>query len=69
YSLSAGPIKKLPNFVLSGSVSVSNLAAGINAYAPLVVDVNSSVESRPGIKSKEKLKRLFRACNELRYGN
>ena len=69
FTPSAESIKELSNFVLSGSVSESNVAGGVKAYAPLVVDVNSSVESRPGIKSKDKLKRFFSACNEIRYGS
>jgi phosphoribosylanthranilate isomerase len=68
FSPSGGLIKALPNFVLSGSVSESNVRAGVKAYAPLVVDVNSSVETSPGTKSREKLKRFIGLCNEIRYG-
>jgi phosphoribosylanthranilate isomerase len=69
FSPSAGHIKRLPNFVLSGAISVASVRNGVKAYAPLVVDVNSSVEISPGIKSKEKLKQFFRVCNEIRYDN
>lgn len=60
--------KSLRNLVLSGGVSTSNLEKGIRTCRPLVVDVNSSVEIRPGIKSRVKMTRFFRLCNELRYG-
>ena len=62
------PPKRATNFVLSGGVSAHNVAEGVTRFRPLVVDVNSSVESKPGIKSRGKLEAFFRRCNELRYG-
>ncbi|MFQ5454158.1 MAG: hypothetical protein ACE5D6_08230 [Candidatus Zixiibacteriota bacterium] len=31
------------------------------------MDVNSGVESKPGIKSEKKLKQFFKKCSELQY--
>jgi phosphoribosylanthranilate isomerase len=61
------PQKLIPNLVLAGGISVANVRQGVTAFQPAVVDINSSVESSPGIKSKTKLREFFIACNELRY--
>ncbi len=62
------PPRNIPNLVLAGGISTDNLAEGIRRFTPLVVDVNSGVESRPGVKSPEKLKQFFAMCNSIRYG-
>jgi phosphoribosylanthranilate isomerase len=62
------PRRRLSNFVLSGGLSTANIRAGVEQFRPVLVDVNSSVESSPGIKSKRKLAAFVRVCNELRYG-
>ncbi|MBU8933164.1 MAG: phosphoribosylanthranilate isomerase [candidate division Zixibacteria bacterium] len=62
------PPRRIPNLVLAGGIDVHNVEQGINRFAPLVVDVNSGVESSPGIKSDSKLRRFFTLCNRLRYG-
>ncbi len=64
----APPKKPVANLMLSGGVSTENLSRGIKLYHPVVVDVNSSVESKPGIKSKARMTEFFRLCNEIRYG-
>ena len=45
--------------ILSGGLSVENILDAINAVCPLAVDVNSGVESKPGIKDEKKMKALF----------
>lgn len=60
--------KPVPNMVLAGGINADNIAHGVRRFHPLVVDVNSGVESSPGTKSKRKLKLFFGACNKLRYG-
>ena len=62
------PRQRIRNLVLAGGIDEANLVEGVRRFEPLVVDVNSGVEARPGIKSHEKLKVFFRLCDELRYG-
>ncbi len=57
-----------PNLVLAGGLDADNVAEAVHTFNPLLVDVNSGVESRPGTKSKPKLKNFFTVCNNLRYG-
>ena len=59
---------KLRNIVLAGGIRADNVAEGVRRFRPLVVDVNSGVESSPGKKSKTKLKRFFHVCDVIRYG-
>jgi phosphoribosylanthranilate isomerase len=64
--------RKLPatirNIVLAGGINSGNVAEGVQRFRPLVVDVNSGVESKPGIKSVKKLKQFFHVCDVIRYG-
>lgn len=68
FDWSLRPRKRIPNLILAGGVTVRNLARGMSLYDPLVVDVNSGVESSPGVKSARKLRQFFAACDQLRYG-
>ena len=45
--------------ILSGGLTPENVLNGIEAVNPAAVDVNSSVESVPGVKDEEKIKELF----------
>ena len=45
--------------ILSGGLSIDNIHNGINTVLPSAVDVNSSVESKPGVKDNTKMKALF----------
>ena len=45
--------------ILSGGLSFENIESGINAVCPSAVDVNSGVESEPGVKDNQKMKILF----------
>ncbi|MEK7774527.1 MAG: phosphoribosylanthranilate isomerase [Candidatus Zixiibacteriota bacterium] len=60
---------RLQNIVLAGGICADNVADGVRRFRPLVVDVNSGVESIPGKKSKSKLKRFFHVCDVIRYGS
>lgn len=53
------------NWILAGGLSPDNIRAAVEATAARVVDVNSGVESAPGIKDAEKLKRLFAVLENL----
>ena len=55
------------NLVLSGGLNKGNITEGIKRFNPLVVDINSGVESKPGIKSERKLREIFKRVNRLRY--
>lgn len=60
--------KRIPNLMLAGGINAKNVAEGVKRFSPLIVDVNSGVESSPGIKSQSKLRLFMRECNRLRYG-
>ncbi len=45
--------------VLSGGLNPDNILAGIAAFAPQAVDVNSGVEMAPGLKDPVKMEHLF----------
>ena len=52
--------------ILSGGLNPDNISEGIETVQPSAVDVNSGVESRPGIKDKIKVEKLF---NTIKYSN
>jgi phosphoribosylanthranilate isomerase len=62
------PSRRISNLVLAGGVSADNLAKGVELFRPMVVDVSSSLESRPGVKSALRMKRFFAKCDRIRYG-
>jgi len=68
FDWSLRPKKRIRNLVLAGGITTDNVAEGVKLFDPLVVDVNSGVESSPGIKSAKKLKSFFAVCDRLRYG-
>ena len=45
--------------ILSGGLNSENINEGIETVQPSAVDVNSGVESKPGIKDKLKVQKLF----------
>lgn len=69
FDWSQSKLTGIKNLVLAGGITAANVRAGVKQFSPLVIDVNSGVESSPGIKSKTKLRRFFKVCNSLRYGN
>lgn len=61
------PPRKIKNLMLAGGVNSKNIKEGVEIFSPLVIDVCSSVENTPGVKSAKKLKEYFKVCNRLRY--
>ncbi len=53
-------------WILSGGLNPSNIADAIRESGARVVDVNSGVESAPGVKDHAKLQRLVEKLNEGR---
>ena len=68
FDWSVRPRRKIGNLVLAGGITVNNVATGVKLFKPLVVDVNSGVETRPGIKSSRRLKAFMAECDRIRYG-
>ena len=50
--------KDIPLF-LAGGINPENVYDIIKTYDPLLIDVSSGVEISPGIKDKQKIKKLF----------
>ncbi len=61
------PKRRIERIALAGGISAQNVAHGVELFRPLLVDVNSSVETSPGIKSKVKLVKFFKVANSARY--
>ncbi|MDZ4724317.1 MAG: phosphoribosylanthranilate isomerase [candidate division Zixibacteria bacterium] len=62
------PAAPLRNLMVAGGIDADNVAKAVKAYCPMIVDVNSGVESSLGVKSQKKLKQFFTQCNAIRYG-
>jgi phosphoribosylanthranilate isomerase len=52
-------------WVLAGGLAPENIAHAVAVAAPAVVDINSGVESQPGIKDPERLADLFARLQDL----
>jgi phosphoribosylanthranilate isomerase len=51
--------------ILAGGIDAGNVAAAISEVKPFAVDVSSGVESAPGVKDGELIRKFFsevRAC-------
>ena len=48
-------------FMLSGGLQPDNVTEAIALTHPVAVDVSSGVESAPGVKDAEKIRRFLRA--------
>ena len=53
--------------ILSGGLNPDNINEGIETVQPSAVDVNSCVESEPGIKDKVKVEKLFNAIENSNH--
>ena len=53
-------------WILSGGLNPENIGEALRASGARFVDVNSGVESAPGVKDREKLQRLVARLRESR---
>ena len=56
------PSKK---WVLAGGIGPRNVVQAIQMTNPAIIDLNSRVESQPGIKDKEKIETVFKFISDL----
>ena len=66
FDWSIEPPRPVTNLVLSGGLTVDNIEDGVTRFNPVIVDVNSGVESAPGIKSKSRLIEFIGRCDRIR---
>ena len=57
----------LPEFFLSGGISIDNVERAFREIHPSGVDVSSSLELKPGFKDPKKMETFFYKVNHLRY--
>jgi phosphoribosylanthranilate isomerase len=63
WALAAELVRTFPDrrFFLAGGLGPENVQAALAAVRPFAVDASSALESRPGIKDKQKMKKFFDA--------
>ena len=59
-------LRELDGWVLAGGLTPANVAAAVQALEPAAVDVASGVESEPGLKDHEALRRFVAAAKSAR---
>lgn len=55
-------------FILSGGLTPENVAGFVRELGPIGVDVSSGVEQSPGIKDRERMKRLIANARKAKFG-
>ena len=53
--------------ILSGGLNLENISQVIETVRPSAIDVNSGVESKQGVKDKEKVAKLFHAIENIKH--
>ena len=57
----AAAAREFGKIILAGGITPENVAEAIRTATPYAIDVSSGVESVPGVKDHDKLRRLFAA--------
>ena len=60
----AAAAARLRRVILSGGLNADNVADAIERVRPYAIDLSSGVESSPGIKDHDKLRRLFTVLDD-----
>ncbi|MDF1545889.1 MAG: phosphoribosylanthranilate isomerase [bacterium] len=68
FDWSMRPKERIDNLIVAGGIGVHNFREAVELFAPCALDINSTVETRPGIKSRKRLTEFFENCNKVRYG-
>lgn len=63
----AGRIARAERTVLAGGLTVANVAEALARVRPYGIDVSSGVESAPGIKSSDLLRRFVETARGVRF--
>lgn len=58
--------KSFGRIILAGGLNPANVQAAVRFVQPYAIDINSGVESSPGIKDHHKLRQLFEQVKEFR---
>lgn len=59
-------VADIPPFMLSGGLDPENVADAIERTRPIVVDVSSGVETAPGVKDPERIRRFLQAAKTVK---
>lgn len=60
--------KTYKRIIMAGGLTPQNAALAVERVHPYAIDVNSGVETRPGVKDHNKLRELFTNLKEYRNG-
>jgi phosphoribosylanthranilate isomerase len=61
----AGEVKKHGPVIVSGGLDDSNVVSAIRSANPSGVDASSKLESKPGVKDHEKVRRYLEAARSM----
>ncbi|MCZ6778022.1 MAG: phosphoribosylanthranilate isomerase [Acidobacteria bacterium] len=61
----AEAVRQQRRFILAGGIGPENIAEAVSRAAPDAIDLNSGVESEPGVKDAERLRAAFAALEEV----